>query len=155
MSSVGIIPHRLPFTASNTSIKTFRHAVSLDERRAKFKANLFNRPTKAEQQLGTQPGEMPKAGAEIVTINSESNGVKEVDTGVQTGSGIVNGSSGVNGKKGSKMLNGKGSTSGKRKQRDYEAEFSKADGHQPHETDVLEVWFAGCHCGEFRCFVLL
>ncbi|KAE9399827.1 hypothetical protein BT96DRAFT_820106 [Gymnopus androsaceus JB14] len=42
VNSVGLFPHRLPFTASNTLIKTFRHAVSLDERRAKFKANLWN-----------------------------------------------------------------------------------------------------------------
>lgn len=37
VNSVGIFPHRLPFTTSNKLIKTFRHAVSLDERRAKFK----------------------------------------------------------------------------------------------------------------------
>ncbi|KAJ3814915.1 hypothetical protein EV368DRAFT_61310 [Lentinula lateritia] len=30
---------------SNTLVKTFRHAVSLDERRAKFKANLWNSPS--------------------------------------------------------------------------------------------------------------
>ncbi|PPQ62874.1 hypothetical protein CVT24_006272 [Panaeolus cyanescens] len=51
VSSVGIIPRRLPFTTSNTVVKTFRHAVSLDERRAKFKANLWNRPNKKEQKL--------------------------------------------------------------------------------------------------------
>ncbi|KAJ3818280.1 hypothetical protein F5880DRAFT_1685007 [Lentinula raphanica] len=42
VNSVGLVPHRLPFTTSNTLVKTFRHAVSLDERRAKFKANLWN-----------------------------------------------------------------------------------------------------------------
>ena len=40
VNSVGLIPHRLPFTMSNSSIRYFRHAVSLDERRAKFRANL-------------------------------------------------------------------------------------------------------------------
>ncbi|KAJ3888517.1 hypothetical protein GG344DRAFT_79692 [Lentinula edodes] len=45
VNSVGLIPHRLPFTRSNTLVKTFRHAVSLDERRAKFKANLWNSPS--------------------------------------------------------------------------------------------------------------
>lgn len=45
VDSVGLIPKRLPFTTSNTIVRTFRHAVSLDERRAKFKANLWNRPT--------------------------------------------------------------------------------------------------------------
>ncbi|KAL0061353.1 hypothetical protein AAF712_011811 [Marasmius tenuissimus] len=52
VNSVGLIPKRLPFTASNTNVRTFRHAVSLDERRAKFKANLWNRPTAREEKLG-------------------------------------------------------------------------------------------------------
>ena len=59
MCSVGLIPHRLPFVSSNTAIRYFRHGVSLDERRAKFKANLYNRPTDEETKLGVQPGEMP------------------------------------------------------------------------------------------------
>ncbi|KAF8224463.1 hypothetical protein L208DRAFT_1311097 [Tricholoma matsutake] len=41
VDSVGIIPKRLPFTTSNTIVRTFRHAVSLDERRAKFQVNLW------------------------------------------------------------------------------------------------------------------
>ena len=40
--SVGIIPHSLPFTRSNTAIRHFRHAMSLDERRAMFKANYYH-----------------------------------------------------------------------------------------------------------------
>jgi len=51
VNSVGVIPKRLPFTTSNTIVCTFRHAVSLDERRAKFKANLWNRPDDKEQTL--------------------------------------------------------------------------------------------------------
>ncbi|EEB90055.1 hypothetical protein MPER_11791, partial [Moniliophthora perniciosa FA553] len=52
VDSVGLVPKRLPFTTSNTILRTFRHAVSLDERRAKFKANLWNRPTAKEAVLG-------------------------------------------------------------------------------------------------------
>lgn len=33
VSSVGFFPKRLPFTRANDSIKFFRHALSLDERR--------------------------------------------------------------------------------------------------------------------------
>ncbi|KAF9076899.1 hypothetical protein BDP27DRAFT_1312788 [Rhodocollybia butyracea] len=44
VNSVGLFPNRLPFTTSNTTVKTFRHALSLDEHRAKFKANLWNPP---------------------------------------------------------------------------------------------------------------
>jgi uncharacterized protein (DUF2235 family) len=55
VNSVGLIPRRLPFTTSNTIVKTFRHAVSLDEHRAKFKANLWNRPNAEEATLGLKP----------------------------------------------------------------------------------------------------
>jgi uncharacterized protein (DUF2235 family) len=54
VDSVGIIPKRLPFTTSNTIVRTFRHAVSLDERRAKFKANLWNRPSAEEATFGSK-----------------------------------------------------------------------------------------------------
>ncbi|TCD62865.1 hypothetical protein EIP91_006271 [Steccherinum ochraceum] len=123
--SVGLIPRTLPFTASNESIKTFRHAVSLDEHRAKFKANLFNRPTKEEEDLGTHPGDMPKStgeGADAVTSPFAD---------------FV-----------SKAANGGTSKSAKKKTKDertMEREFSEGDKCN-HETDVLEVWFAGCHC---------
>jgi len=53
VDSVGLIPKRLPFTTSNTIVRTFRHAVALDERRAKFKANLWNRPNTEEAKLGS------------------------------------------------------------------------------------------------------
>ncbi|KAF7364570.1 DUF2235 domain-containing protein [Mycena venus] len=51
VNSVGLIPKRLPFTTSNTIVRTFRHAISLDERRAKFKPNLWNRPNSKEKLL--------------------------------------------------------------------------------------------------------
>lgn len=59
VDSVGILPKRLPFTTSNTIVHTFRHAVSLDERRAKFKTNLWNRPTKNEVKLGKKTHVVP------------------------------------------------------------------------------------------------
>ncbi|KAG6867258.1 hypothetical protein C0993_005155 [Termitomyces sp. T159_Od127] len=54
VNSVGLIPRRLPFTTSNQIVRTFRHALALDERRAKFKANLWNRPNDTEATLGIQ-----------------------------------------------------------------------------------------------------
>lgn len=51
MNSVGLLPRRLPFTTSNSVVKTFRHALALDERRAKFKPNHWNRPTVDELTL--------------------------------------------------------------------------------------------------------
>lgn len=51
VDSVGLLPRRLPFTTSNSVVKTFRHALSLDERRAKFKPSHWNRPTEDELTL--------------------------------------------------------------------------------------------------------
>lgn len=71
VDSVGLIPKRLPFTTSNTIVRTFRHAVALDERRAKFKANLWNRPTSDEEQLGLQATtNQPLRGSPIPFIDS-------------------------------------------------------------------------------------
>jgi len=45
VASVGVVAAKtLPFTNSNTSIKTFRHALSLDEHRAKFRPSFFHGP---------------------------------------------------------------------------------------------------------------
>jgi len=57
--SVGIVPCTLPFTASSTSIRYLRQAISLDERRAKFKANYhLQRP---DDQKSTKHGEVPRS----------------------------------------------------------------------------------------------
>lgn len=40
--SVGILPRQLPFTASNTTVRFFRHALALDERRATFLVNPWH-----------------------------------------------------------------------------------------------------------------
>ncbi|TFK32817.1 hypothetical protein BDQ12DRAFT_691934 [Crucibulum laeve] len=43
VNSVGYLTTKsLPFTAFNPMVRTFRHAVALDERRAKFRTNLWN-----------------------------------------------------------------------------------------------------------------
>jgi uncharacterized protein (DUF2235 family) len=88
---VGIIPHTLPFTTSNYAIKTFRHALALDEHRAKFMPNCWNKPTPAEEELGDQPL--------LVLAKKKQKG-------------------------------------------DWHREAADAK-----QTDVEEVWFAGCHCG--------
>ncbi|KAI8981359.1 hypothetical protein BD414DRAFT_492433 [Trametes punicea] len=121
VSSVGVIPHTLPFTASNTAIRVFRHALSLDERRARFQANLYHHPSKEEAARGTQPGDMPKADTEYATR-----------VGVRTDH--------------KKQGSHKQSDSEWRKQRQFERQFSEHDPDSDGTTDVLEVWFAGCHC---------
>ncbi|CAL1708268.1 unnamed protein product [Somion occarium] len=121
--SVGLISRRLPFVSSNSAIRFFRHAVSLDERRAKFKANLYNRPTEAESKLGVQPGQMPKSG---VTPSSSKLGMPEA---VQDWIHKTTNSAQLE----------------EQRQAEREIEFTKQD-HNALDTDVKEVWFAGCHC---------
>ncbi|KAJ7729083.1 hypothetical protein DFH07DRAFT_895750 [Mycena maculata] len=62
VSSMGFVPRTLPFTRSNNNVRYFRHAIALDEHRARFQPNFWNRPTPDDLQLGVQPGEMPKSG---------------------------------------------------------------------------------------------
>ncbi|RXW17941.1 hypothetical protein EST38_g7910 [Candolleomyces aberdarensis] len=80
VGSIGFKPAGLPFASCKTFIKTFRHAVSLDERRAKFQVNLWNEPEPEDAELGI-----------------------------------------------------------------YDKD-DEEDGKEKPETDVKEVWFAGCHC---------
>ena len=49
VNSVGLFPHRLPFTIANSGVRVYRHAVSLDEHRAKFMANLSPHSGGAEE----------------------------------------------------------------------------------------------------------
>ncbi|KAG8784594.1 hypothetical protein FS842_009121 [Serendipita sp. 407] len=45
-----IIPRHLPFTSSNHIIKTFRHAIALDERRSKFNVNTWQKQLVADSK---------------------------------------------------------------------------------------------------------
>ncbi|EKM61735.1 uncharacterized protein PHACADRAFT_248531 [Phanerochaete carnosa HHB-10118-sp] len=132
--SVGLFSRRLPFTTSNTSVKTFRHAVSLDERRAKFKANLFNWPREEERRLGTQPGDMPKAGQNEDQSKPAAAGDKKDDKTKK--SSVLSKFS---------NMSRHNSVDDRQRQREMERQFSEQERYAL-ETDVLEVWFAGCHC---------
>lgn len=125
---MGLIPKRLPFVSSNTAIRYFRHAVSLDERRAKFKANLYNRPTEKEAKLGVQPGEMPKPSIATPSDGSVFN--------MQLVKDLYKKAEAARSKNAAQ----------EEEQEDDRLETSY-DESGKSETDVLEVWFAGCHCG--------
>ena len=103
--SVGLVPHHLPFTHSNTAVRYFRHAISLDERRAKFKANHWHLRHEDDQK-GTKLGEMPRSNQRHPHYHSSHN-----------------------------------------HHRDNKKHFEEQDSEGLKETDVREVWFAGCHCG--------
>ncbi|KAH9960918.1 hypothetical protein BC827DRAFT_1206197 [Russula dissimulans] len=105
VSSVGLVPRTLPFTSSNTAIRYFRHAISLDEHRAKFTANYYHL-TPPEDLRGTKPGEMPRSNHRHPHFHRHHHDHHH-----------------------------KGKSPGEKQ---YERDDVK--------TDVLEVWFAGCHC---------
>ncbi|KAI0064152.1 hypothetical protein BV25DRAFT_1800963 [Artomyces pyxidatus] len=52
VASVGVIMTRtLPFVGTNTTVKTFRQALALDEHRALFRPNVYHRPSDVDQPL--------------------------------------------------------------------------------------------------------
>ncbi|KAK0543963.1 hypothetical protein OC845_005856 [Tilletia horrida] len=54
VASVGVIPRTLPFsTGTNESVKNFRHAIALDERRAKFKPTLWHQRLESKKKVET------------------------------------------------------------------------------------------------------
>ncbi|CAE6489699.1 unnamed protein product [Rhizoctonia solani] len=165
VNSVGIIPRELPFAKSNFLVRVFRHAVALDERRAKFKANLW----------GIIPRELPFAKSNFLvrvfrhavalderrakfkanlwgrsTAAEEKlgeGGRKKVYHREKTKTGVwsyVTGWGGeqAQGDQGKKKQDGKQSQgSNHRGGHDF-----TAVGDRGHQTDVKEVWFAGAHC---------
>ncbi|KAF8491994.1 hypothetical protein F5888DRAFT_1619394 [Russula emetica] len=101
--SVGIMPRTLPFTRSNTSIRHFRHAISLDEHRARFKANHYHLRG-PDDEKGIKPGEMPQSNHRFPHYHRKNH------------------------------------------QHNHKSKFNEEDDDGLTETDVKEVWFAGCHC---------
>ncbi|CAE6479938.1 unnamed protein product [Rhizoctonia solani] len=55
VNSVGLIPCELPFAKSNYVVRYFRHAIALDERRSKFKDNLWGRTSDQDAALAAPP----------------------------------------------------------------------------------------------------
>jgi hypothetical protein len=125
VQSVGLLDRRLPFTTSNTAVRTFRHAVALDEHRVKFKANLWNRPNPTEAVLGEE-------------VKQKKDNKKKSGGYWNFGSSLASSFYGtaatvvaeVEGPKKPKL---------KEMERKYEKPRDKP-------TDIEEVWFTGCHC---------
>ncbi|KAI0044657.1 hypothetical protein FA95DRAFT_1583670 [Auriscalpium vulgare] len=123
VASVGVVLTRtLPFVATNTTIRTFRQALALDEHRALFRPNLYHRPVPtgepASNSLITHAKNVPfdiKHVAHDIGLALENGRHKLVDR-VED------------------LLYG---------EQDDGESLPSAEGYT---TDVEEVWFAGCHC---------
>ncbi|KAF9076955.1 hypothetical protein BDP27DRAFT_1414085 [Rhodocollybia butyracea] len=102
VSSIGIISRTLPFTTSNNLIKTFRHALSLDEHRAKF------RPKFAGHSIIKSPSDHPQEDDDSGTYDYKH---------------------------------------AHRFNHHPRSTFEQRYWKDPNQnTDIEEVWFAGCHC---------
>lgn len=145
VASVGFIPRMLPFSKTPTNtIHYFRHAMALDEHRAKFKVLQWQH-------------EDPKAGSPS-TIDNTPKGKVKAEKDIQIGRiGQVfrscfgreptAGESGAADHDSSSHISLLKQTEKEREQKKLEVEFDKDDVsvHERLQTDVLEVWFAGAH----------
>ncbi|TFK52162.1 hypothetical protein OE88DRAFT_1711915 [Heliocybe sulcata] len=164
VASVGVVVGKaLPFTTSNTTIKTFRHALSLDEHRAKFQPNLYHRPAPNAQGAAKDPEHAsPPISASATFATSQASLLKakggkagKVGSVRSLKMLFMGGRQGVNGKgKGKDVESGEG----ERKERlNGDGNGEATDPAAPDDpdcnstdiidggTDVKEVWFAGVH----------
>ncbi|KAH8120082.1 hypothetical protein DFH11DRAFT_1558243 [Phellopilus nigrolimitatus] len=118
VASVGMTNKELPFVGGNAAIRVFRHAMALDEHRAKFIPNFYQASPNANplsaKTFGTD-------SIKDAAISSSAMPLKPPK----------------NGKKAKKMH------AHRSESQMWEDAVNSASGQS---TDVLEVWFAGCHC---------
>ncbi|PPQ80444.1 hypothetical protein CVT25_001771 [Psilocybe cyanescens] len=134
VASVGVIMGRsLPFTNSNSAIKTFRHALALDEHRAKFRPNYYHRPapTEMDSRLDPEDASSPvnQGGSSFTKGDNPSD-----DEAATSDKGKKNKRWG---------FFGVGETVKVKPTGKAIAPVLVEDDQTP--SDVLEVWFSGCH----------
>lgn len=197
VASVGFIPRKLPFSSTPTSrTGHFRHAMALDEHRAKFKVchwtrkNTVKESEPVTQTTAAEPNPAAQSNGQVhvngnsavlpkrrSTLNSDktkpttalrANGHIHGNGDVHI-NGLVNGHTNGNGilspKRSSTLssekTNGampKPSSASSISSHHHQSTFEEKTprhietdpeeelrGHEPIETDVLEVWFMGCH----------
>ena len=69
VSSLGAIRRRsLPVTTACTNAKTFRHALSLDERRARFQAHFWKEKKNDHTEVTNNNDEMPPIKTDVEEV---------------------------------------------------------------------------------------
>jgi hypothetical protein len=162
VASVGFIPRKLPFSKSPTNhVRHFRHAMALDEHRAKFKVSQWQHQDpavdatriKRRTTIDNTPGALLKrsglfscfTGKENIE-NGSANGVapdKEVKENVAKKANKVIASK-INGISSRFNVNGKYD----RQEDELEQKFEAQDEtrhQQKYQPDAVEVWFMGGH----------
>ncbi|KAK5059707.1 hypothetical protein LTR84_009590 [Exophiala bonariae] len=130
VASVGIIPRDLPFSTTSTARCNYiRHAVALDERRAKFKVCRF------EGSDYVPPAEEPRSGTAAPAVENK---VVEQSDGYAHRHSLSNGEI-VTPDKINRMKRSLSEPSGSVQERRPKSR------QMVLKTDLLEIWFAGCH----------
>ncbi|KAG8905239.1 hypothetical protein FRB99_000406 [Tulasnella sp. 403] len=121
VSSVGIFSRHLSFTSSNKIVKTFRHALALDERRVKFKPNPWHRPAPNRQAARFDPdrGTPINDSGGIQPIRAIQDMIHKISEHITLPT-----------------------TRSTEESVAYDMEL---DWELRPDTDSKEVWFAGCH----------
>ncbi|KAF8555257.1 hypothetical protein OG21DRAFT_1603016 [Imleria badia] len=135
VQSTGVLISRiLPFTDDNTAVNVFRHALSLDEHRARFRPNLYHWPT---QDL--KPLEESSATRGVHTLTSALKGLfKRKDPNIEQQQ-TVDSESGP-------FADGAGQNECNEVASEMQLQTDLFVAEESIMcTDVLEVWFAGCH----------
>jgi uncharacterized protein (DUF2235 family) len=148
VDAVGILPKRLPFTASNCMVRTFRHAISLDERRSKYQPHFWNRSTPCEARLGVKASSVrpapPCVLAAALVDEEVPSAPNPPSVSYPSEKQPENGNAGDDSQK--KAERDTGAPNDKDLDTMEAMSSSSSLGTLESSTDVEEVWFAGCHC---------
>ncbi|KAF6741733.1 hypothetical protein DFP72DRAFT_941790 [Ephemerocybe angulata] len=142
VASVGALMGRtLPFTNSNSSIRTFRHALALDEHRARYRPNMWHRaPPKVKAPVFSRNVEAPPEHVLPPRQNSESSASSEEEVVSKP-------------QKRMNIFKRAFAAAGTDPEKAAYASVRDDKGRIPRNAtdgsnDVLEVWFSGCHSGK-------
>ncbi|EJC98126.1 uncharacterized protein FOMMEDRAFT_162480 [Fomitiporia mediterranea MF3/22] len=153
VASTGVIMSQdLPFTTNNTLIKTFRHALSLDEHRAKFVPTFWTlstpQPPKPKPGQGATPAAVASSAGSRVNAPEAANspgGASDADaqrSDAQEAHLLDSNKKSAPGRE--KKRRGLWLRFGKSKANGVHGAFSTQESDLD-TTDVKQVWFAGCH----------
>ena len=138
VSSVGALwPRHLPFTSSNHVVKTFRHALALDEHRSKFKANSWHHTAPDAEAAAHDPecGSPIKNQPETNIFTKAWQQTERIwDRAVEEVSEAT-----VRQFQPDTIWSDEGAST---RQATQDEEYPGRP-----KTDILEVWFSGCHAG--------
>ncbi|KFY27869.1 hypothetical protein V493_03250 [Pseudogymnoascus sp. VKM F-4281 (FW-2241)] len=156
VASVGFIPRTLPFSKTPTNtIRHFRHAMALDEHRAKFKVCQWQHKDTSAAPADSKPKKTkPSRPRKMPTSTSDPKGLAPKQNGFLKRSSSTpdfkfkRSSTAPVGFGGKPLQESEESEDEEEKEQiRLEKQFEKDDEsvHEPIKTDTLEVWFTGAH----------